>query len=220
MNSLERRTFCVAGLLVVAGALSLGNVGHATSARKSETFMEERAPHEVPGYLMVPGPEGGMRYTYKMDKGTYETLKPFGIVARQFQTSSAIFDTVLVSSDSHESFHDPKICFSAQGYTLGDQHVETLDVPGRGAIPFTVVEMEGPKSKSVAMYTYHGPSGFVATSKQLQLQMFKEVVMGRAPMDSTFYRFMPVTDGVGLDQLKDFVKTYMSVAAKQSGGFF
>lgn len=218
--SIRKRTFGLAVALMVAGALSFFHLSQAATVRKDEAFMEQHAPGDIPGYSYEPGQDGGMRYTYKMDEGTYKTLHPFGIVAKRFSNSDGVFDAVLISSDSHESFHDPKICFSAQGWTFGDMREENIDIPGRGSIPFTVVQMHGPENNSVAAYCYKGPNGFVANPKHLQLDMFKEVLFGKKPMDSTFYRFMPATDNVGFPELKKFIQAYMSVAPKESGDYY
>ena len=219
MSPIAIRTYTVAGLMLAIGVLGLLSTSRAGTG-KTEAFLEEKAPVMMPGYQMVPGTEGGLRYTYKMDKGTYAALKPFGIVARQYSDGGAIFDAVLITSDSHESFHDPKICFSSQGWTFRDLREESVDVPGVGPIPMTFAEMDGPRSRTVAAYFYRGPKGFVSGSKRLQLDMFQEVMMGRPAQDATFYRFIPATDGIGVDRLKTFIKTYMLAAKKSSGGYF
>ncbi len=218
MEGLKKRSFILAGVLLVAGVFSIMRTSQAATPMTEKT-LEERAPRQVPGFQMLPGPEG-LDYTYKMDKSTYEVLKPFGIVARQFTDGGRTFDVALITSDSHESFHDPKICFSGQGFTFKTSREDTIDVPGRGAIPVTIVEMTGPREESTAAYFYHGPNGFVANPKRLQLDMFKEVLFGRKAVNATFYRFMPVNSIVDVEQLKDFIKTYMVAAAQESGGFF
>jgi len=219
MTGIQKRSFALAGLLLATGVFALMTTSQA-AVRKTEVYLEEKAPASVKGYSMVPGQPGGMRYSYKMDKSTYDVLKPFGIVARQYTDGARLFDAVLITSDTHESFHDPKICFSSQGWTFGDARTEEVDVPGRGKIPFTVVQMIGPMGKAIAAYTYKGPNGFVAEPKRLQMDMFRETLFGRKPMDSTFYRFMPTTPGVGLDDLKNFIKAYMIAAHDSSGGYF
>lgn len=219
MQHVQRRAYIVAAVLAAVGVFSVSTLSHAATVRKDESFMESRAPGVLPGYQVVPGPQG-VKYTYKMDEGTYNALKPFGIVAKQFTNGTNLYDVVLISSDSHESFHDPKICFSAQGWTFDDMHEETLDVPGRGKIPFTIVSMSGPQNKSFAAYCYRGPSGFVANPKRLQLQMFSEVLFGQKPMDSTFYRFMPASQNTSLEELREFVKLYMSTAPQESGNYY
>jgi hypothetical protein len=181
--------------------------------------MEQRAPKDLKGYQLVPGPEG-LIYTYKMPQSTYDTLRPYGIVAQNFTDGARTFDVVLISSDNHESFHDPKICFSGQGWTFNHTNDEALDLPDGRRIPMTIVEMSGPGGETSAAYFYKGPSGFTSKPQALQLDMFKEVLFGRKPADSTFYRFMPASPGVSLEQLKGFIKTYMGAAARESGGFF
>ena len=219
MERLTRYAYVLAALLAGTGAYALAQSNQSGGPKVTEKIMEERAPLDVPGYQLIPGPEG-LAYTYKMDKRTYETLKPFGIVARNYTDGAKTYDAVLISSDSHESFHDPKICFSGQGYSFAHANEQVLDLPDGRKIPMTVVEMNGPTGPTVAAYFYKGPSGFMSRPQRLQLDMFKEVLFGRKPTDSTFYRFMPSTPGVTLEQLKGFIKTYMVAAAQQSGGFF
>jgi len=206
--------------LIVAGALCLLGNGRAATVKKlDESGMQRLAPQSVPGYRMIPGPEG-LAYTYRMPQSTYDALKPFGIVARQFTNGNQTFDVVLVTSDSHESFHDPKICFSAQGWNFKSLSDDTVAVPGRGTIPMTVADMTGDHQEALAAYFYRGPAGFVSNPKVLQLDMFKEVLFGRKSIDSTFYRFMPSSANVSLDQLKSFIAAYMVSAERQSGGFY
>ncbi|MGV3615889.1 MAG: exosortase-associated EpsI family protein [Fimbriimonas sp.] len=219
MKAIATRAYIVAGLMLGIGLFGLLGRGQA-AVRKTEQYLEEKAPTTVKGYRMIPGQEGGLRYTYKMDEGTYKSLKPFGIVARQFTDGGAAYDAVLITSDSHESFHDPKICFSSQGWTFRELREETLDIPGLGPVPMTIAEMDGPRTRAVAAYLYRGPNGFVANPKRLQLDMFREVLLGRAPKDATFYRFMPASEGVGLEPLKAFIREYMIAARESSGGYF
>jgi hypothetical protein len=219
MEGLKQRSFILAGVLLAAGVFALMRTSQASESKLSEAQMQELAPTAVPGYQVVPGPEG-IAYSYKMEKSTYETLKPFGIVARQYTGETGPWDVVLISSDSHESFHDPKICFSGQGWTFDASREETLELPDKRQIPMTVVEMTGPVAKSLAVYFYKGPKGFVANPKRLQMDMFSEVLVGKKPVISTFYRFMPSSPGADLVQMKEFIKSYMTAAQEQSGGVF
>lgn len=216
---MKKRAYFLAGLLVLAGAASLVRTSQATGPTVTEKTMEEKAPVSVPGYQILPGPEG-VAYSYKMPESTYDTLKPFGIVARTYTDGTKNFDAVLITSDSHESFHDPKICFSGQGWTFETSREEKLALPDGRTIPMTVVEMHGPVTDTTAIYFYKGPNGFVSEPKRLQMDMFNEVLFGRKQTISTFYRFLPSTPGVPLEQLREFVKTYMVSAAEESGGFF
>jgi hypothetical protein len=219
MERLTARAYALSAFLIMIGGASLLYARGGTEARIDEQWMEERAPSQIPGYKLVPGPEG-MAYTYKMDEDTYDILRPHGIVARQYTDGEHSFDAVLITSDSHESFHDPKICFSGQGWQFNSTRRETIEIPDGRVIPITIVEMTGPTEDAVAAYFYHGPRGYVSDPKRLQLDMFREVLFGRAPVDSTFYRFMPVGQGTGLEQLRGFIKTYMVAAAAESDGFF
>jgi hypothetical protein len=219
MERLRLRAFLLSGFLIIVGALSLIRPGQAAGVALTEAEMEARAPTSVPGYQLIPGPQG-LAYTYRMDEQTYEVLQPFGIVARQYTDGQHTFDVVLITSNSHESFHDPKICFSGQGWIFTSTRRETLEIPDGRTIPATVVEMSGPLEDALAIYFYKGPKGFVADPKRLQLDMFNEVLFGRNPADSTFYRFMPSTQGPDLEQLKGFIRTYMVAAAEESGGLF
>jgi hypothetical protein len=220
MERLRKRAFMLSAFLIIVGGIALTKSGQAAESQLTERVMEEKAPLEVPGYDVIPGPQG-LAYTYRMDDTTYAVLRPFGIVARQYTDGHHTYDAVLITSNSHESFHDPKICFSGQGWTFKSTSRESIEIPDGRIIPATVVEMSGPLSDTAtAIYFYKGPKGFVADPKRLQLDMFNEVLFGRNPADSTFYRFMPASQGTSREQLKEFIKTYMVSAAEQSGGLF
>jgi hypothetical protein len=211
--------YVLATALVGAGAFAVAQSTSSPKKRMDEKAMQEKAPKSIPGHQMIPGPEG-LAYSYKMPDSTYHTLKPYGIVAQTFTDGNVMYDVVLISSDNHESFHDPKICFSGQGWTFNSTREESIKLADGRMIPATIVEMQGPTGESSAVYFYKGPSGFRSKPQALQLDMFKEVLFGRKPTDSTFYRFMPSGPGVTLEQLKGFIKTYMVSAASESGGFF
>jgi hypothetical protein len=222
MEGLRKRA-----LLLGIGMLAVGLVAAArpdsNPDRKTEEYLEQKAPVTIPGFTMMLNQYGGTAYTYRMDDMTYEILNPYGIVARKYTNGRDVYDVVLISSDSHESFHDPRICFSAQGWVFTTSRTIELDVPGRGTIPMTLVEMDN-QMRGVrgakAVYFYRGPSGFLATPRRLQWSMFGQQLRGQQMVDCTFYRFMPDYQGASLDDLLEFIKTYMAAADEASGGYF
>ncbi|MBI1756179.1 MAG: EpsI family protein [Fimbriimonas ginsengisoli] len=205
-----------------AAMLAVGLWIHLSPAaayeRQTEPALEAKAPGAVGDYRFVPG-LGTPGCSYKMDYKTYRILKPYGIVARVYESGAKSFDVVLVASQNRGSFHDPRVCFTAQGWSLDEERLDSMQTPTRGTIPFTVVRMTGPRD-SLAMYFYRGPQGFCANVIQLKLAMFKERLTGGKNVDGVFYRIIPNYEGATVDDLKAFASEYLAAASESSGGYF
>ena len=147
---------------------------------KAETWLEQQAPDLVDGYSFLRG-NGLNEQTYKMDKETYRVLEPYGIVSRVYQKQGKNVDVVLIASNNKVSFHDPRICFSAQGWTLEDPRVVSVETTSRGAIPVSFTKLVGreyQQGKRLAAFFYKGPDGFHANTSRLQLSLLLVDVTG------------------------------------------
>jgi hypothetical protein len=166
-------------------------------------------------------------YSYKMNDVTYSTLQPYGIVARIFENSknAQVFDVVVIASDSKDSFHDPRVCFSAQGWVMNNQWLDTVKTASRGDVPVTITLMDGPEDKNqLAAFVYKGPGGFYGNTQRLKVAMFRETLFGGGKLDGAFYRFIPgYRDEDQIQQireLKEFIGKYLDAANEASKGYF
>lgn len=220
----SRAILCVVALFVAGGASLVFRP--AQGETKTEEWMIENSPQELTGYVTQAGAEDA-RVSYVMSKSTYDVLEPFGIVARVYRDKETgeSFDVVLIAGRSRESFHDPRVCFSAQGWSLSNQWLDFVDTKTHGRVPVTIALMESPEQKDqLAAYVYKGPGGFFANAQGLKMAMLWERLLGRPASDGVFYRFIPdhrVTDQAGqTTELKRFVGEYLDAASQSSRGYF
>ncbi len=189
----------------------------------TETWMAEHAPTTVAGYTFNPAnadPDAPAGCSYRMTKSTYDTLKPSGICARQYTGGNKTYDVVLIASDNSVSFHDPRVCFTATGWTIS--HERHIDIPTKahGNVPVTLVQMDGDGKKSSALYFYRSPSGYESVARKMRWDMLLgELLHGRNDQ-GVFYRFIPMSDNITDDELKTFVAEYLDEANRVSEGFF
>ena len=218
MEGLKKRILILAGFFALAGGVFLA-LPSAPKSVVNEQWMKEHAPDEV----------GGMKYlkdgsdpeiSYVMDQATYDMLKPFGIVARTYQDMGRQFDVVLVAGNDKENFHDPQVCFRAQGWTFHSTKEIQIPTSSRGIIPASIAVMENRGRKAIAVYFYRGPKGFYPSTPNLGLAMLMGPLLGDFKTDAVFYRFMPMHEGANEQELLDFVSAYMDAAGKTSNGYF
>jgi hypothetical protein len=219
MVGLVLRSCILGGILASGGIVIFLQGDGGAKAPRNETYMEEKAPVTVEGVSYTRGSEHPAQ-SYRMDKGTYDTLQPYGIVCRKFDVGTNSVDTVLIASQQKGSFHDPRICFRAQGLVSEADDVAAITTSTRGVIPFTYSRYKSDQGgEQLVAYTYLGPYGFRSDPIQLKADIFKYQLMTGKNPDSVFYRF--ITDAATPDaKFKKFMKDYMDTAKQVSGGFF
>jgi hypothetical protein len=220
MEGLKVRSFILAGLLAGFGGYLVMTPQSTQAADRSEEWMLKTAPLTVGSFTTTPGIDSAM-YSYKMDESTYKALQPYGIVARVMSDGAKVYDVVLVASNRKSSFHDPRVCFTAQGWTLKSFDTEKVDVPGRGSIPITFTEMVSPQGQTkVAAFCYQSDGIFFETSQRMTFHFLVEQLKGQTGMEGVFYRFIPNYEGATKEGLQDFIVKYLSEANTFSNGFF
>ena len=219
----RKRAFVAAGLLLaVGGALALAP--KPSAVKRSEEQVANQLPTKFSGFRMAPASDPSVPYcTYKMDPVTYDILKPWGIVPRVFQKEGESYDVVVIGSNSKDSFHDPAVCFSAQGWNLSNAREETLETQAYGKVPVTLVDMDKEGTKTIAMYFYRLRDGYVASNSGVKKQMLMYKLtpphIGRDD-EGGFIRIIPNGGGADLQKLKTFAAQWVDAAAKSSGGYY
>jgi hypothetical protein len=221
MERLTLRAFVVGGALLAAG-MFIQLTPAVTLTSRTEEFMEQKAPLQVGDYKFVPDPmREKPNQSYVISPETYETLKPFGIVARVYTRGSEAYEVLLIASNDKNSFHDQRVCFSAQGYTLTSETTETMQTK-RGPVSFTLVKMTGKeRGDQLAAYFYKGPHNrFYAAPGQLTWAMFVEQFLSGTDLECVFYRFIPMRAETTKEELMRFMGSYLEEAEKSSEGYF
>lgn len=224
MEGLTFRTYIFAGLMAAAGGVFYLSPKAAYEA-KTEDQLEQMLPEVVDGMPFERSYEDPGS-SYKMDESTYKVLAPFGIVARVFTRGGERYDAVVIASRSKDSFHDPRVCFSAQGWTLEKFTPSVAKTQTRGDIPVTLITMSSASKRSqLSAFVYKGPTGFFASTQKLKLSMFFEQMQGGRDIDGVFYRFIPTgQEGLSPEEqqqrLLDFIAKFLDAAKETSGGYF
>lgn len=219
MEGLKTRAYVFSGVLLAIGAWML-LTPQTDYGRKTEDEVIAMAPERVGDMPYARGPEDP-RITYRMDEFTYKTLDPFGIVARRYGRGSKVFDVVVIASRSKDSFHDPRVCFSAQGWTLEKLEPATFTTKTRGTIPYTLISMSSQTVRhKLAAFLYKGPGRFYGNTQSLKWGMFWEQIKGGKDIDGVFYRVIPDYDGATVEELEQFLSDYLEAAKVSSNGYY
>ena len=185
----------------------------------NEKWMVSKTPDSVGGFQFLASSEDP-DVSYKMDKGTYDTLRPWGIVARRYGIGSQVFDAVMIAGDSKDSFHDPRVCFTAQGFEILEESVAQLQTKTRGPVEVTLAKMKSDAGQSLTVFFYRGPGGFHPTTQSMKLAMFAHQFKTMENPQGVFYRFIAQYPGATKEELFSFIGDFLDAAGKKSGGFF
>jgi len=239
MERLTKRVWVFAGVLLAYGAVLqfapetirsatrsvLNTVGFKTTAvrvakeEQNEEWMKHNSPKDFDAYKFEPG-QDDPEVTYRMDQPTYDELRPWGIVARRFSEGHNVFDAVLIASESKDSFHDPRVCFTAQKFEIVSETVAGIKTKTRGVIPVTLAEMKGPMGRTTTVFFYKGPNGFRPTTEQLKMDMFLTQCKTMLDPQGVFYRFISMNPDTPQEVFFKFIADFVDKAGETSKGFF
>jgi hypothetical protein len=217
VERLKKRVYAIA-LVLLAFGLALQTAPRAEFGdAKSEEWLESKAPRKVADFFADPG------VPYRMDEVTYRELNPFGIVVRIFRHGPDAYDVVMIASNRKESFHDQRVCFSAQGWTLVGDSLAYVESKTRGRVPVTLLDLSASgRGKRYAVLFYRGPGGFYSNPRDLAWSMFKEQLwFWRKPnLESVFYRIIPLRSETTKEELLEFTGALLDAASESSDGYF
>jgi hypothetical protein len=220
MEGLKLRSFVVAGLMLLTAAWAAVSSRPQVVASRDEDWMKKTAPARVGDFDFLTSNSMEPGATYKSPQMVYDALHPtVGILARVYEHGGEAYDVNLIASRDRASFHDPRVCFTAQGYSIQSDEAITIKTKTRGDIPATLAAMKGPQGPTLAVFFYRGPNGFYGTTMNLKWALLWEQLRGNNNLDGVFYRFIP-TGVPDRDRLIKFVQDYMDLAGKQSDGYF
>jgi len=217
MEGLTKRGLALFASLAIAGAYV--HLAPLPARRpKTERWMEQKLPTQIGDYRFAPSKDNPAQ-SYRMDQSTYDTLKPFGIVCRDYTDGKKTFDVVVIASDNRASFHDPRVCFTAQGFTINQETRASFPSP-IGNIPYTAVDMGSSDGDMSAMYFYKGPGGYYADTQHLKFGLFLDNLRGATKPEGVFYRIIPDYKGATAADLQAFAGQMKAACTASSGGYF
>jgi hypothetical protein len=217
MERLRKRIWPISIAFLLAGtALSL--TPKVKQVDRTEEEVAKVLPVKVGRFDAVMGQ--GETCSYTMDKSTYDVLKPWGIVARVFADGNEQYDVVAIVSRSKESFHDPQICFTAQGWNLTNQRHDVLKTKTRGDVPITLVDMENGGVRTVAMYFFKTTQGYFGDMSKVKMSMLTyKLTHFMKDDEGAFIRVIP-KGVVDVPRMKIFVADWVDEAGKVSAGYY
>lgn len=218
MNRLTQRAYLLAAVLAAAGGLYQIS-GAAKGPQRTEAWMQQTALTGFGKYKTMVDASLPGKVSYEMDKGTYNELKPFGIVARILSDGERGYDVTLIASSDKASFHDPRTCFTAQGWELSGEEIVAVDTKTRGPVEITFTHLKKDGGDKVGAFFYRGPDGFTATTLGLKKQMLWSQFKG-VKAESVFYRFIPQEASTTKEQLLAFVRDYLDASNAPTHGYF
>ena len=223
MESIRKRVVTLGIIFLALGATFMAT--SQTKHLRTEKWMLDHTPKEFAGYRMVvTDPEKNLNgeVSYVMDEYTYKELHPYGIVARVFVRQQGMrkesFDAVIIMSNQKDSFHDPRVCFSAQGWTIASEQVESVNTKAYGEVKYSLVTMINGGRKAFAAYFYRGPEGYCATTNQVKMQMLKHQMFKLQDAEGAFYRIIPLQDNAKPEDLKVFIDEFLTATKESSKG--
>lgn len=217
MERLRLHAFILAGVLLIGGSI-IQMRPKVQKIDRTEEWMISQLPNEVDGLKFVEGSDTpGM--TYRMDKSTYDVLQPYGIVSRVYGSTARGFDVVIISSNKRGSFHDPQVCFTAQGWRFLNTRVVTIPTH-RGPIQASYIEMRHKSGRETsAVYFFRGLQ-FYPAPLGLTLEMVRRQLLGSTEIEGTMYRFIAVHPEPTLEEYIDFIQKYLKAADESSNGYY
>lgn len=221
MERLKARVYAVSVLVLLAGLLATGSKPNRPDP-KSEGWMEGHLPRQIGSFSFVPGPDNPEQ-TYRMEQATYDLLKPYGIVCRVYRAGAEAYDVVVIASSSRETFHDPSVCFSGQGWDFDRLSTVRIPTRTRGEVPATLAVRNRKGSNEperLALYFYKSEEGFVPSTLLIKWELFKAQLLRRRATDGIFYRFIPLHARPSEADTLRFAGEFLDSAAATSKGYF
>lgn len=207
------RALAVAGVCACFGAFGLLRPALTGYERPNEAWLETVTPSQVEGVHFIPSIDNP-KQSYKMDEGTYKSLKPYGIVSRIFEVQGRRIDAVVIAGDNADSFHDQRACFASQGWTINNEREVIIDVPGRGKVPMVEIDVSHEsQGRSTALFAFRGPSGrvFSRFDDMWRDYFWAELSSGRIH-GGQFFRFIDLDGSADVEPLHRFAGAYMGQA--------
>jgi Protein of unknown function (DUF3485) len=208
----------ILGIAFLGTGMAINFAPRAKQVDRTEPEIAAMLPEKV-GRYFADLPKGEY-CSYKMDQSNYDILKPWGIVARLFHNGQEKYDVVVIASRNKDSFHDPQVCLTGQGWGLTNQRIDTVSTKTRGEVPITLFDMEMRGEKKTAMYFFKTTQGYYGDISKVKLDMFTFKLKNFGKDDEgAFIRIIP-HGTANLDRMKLFAADWIDTATDTSKGYY
>lgn len=204
---MNHRLKIVLGLFAVIGIAAVFLKPRAYSDR-TEEWMEAVVPEQVSGFDLVSSSRTDK--SVRMSDVVYEILQPFGITTRYFHGGDGrTYELVVLAGNTRKSFHDPRVCFTAQSWDIGDPGVYRINVPELGGdieVSAMLMKNVSTGTQASAMFFYKTPFGIRPNTLRVPFDLTFAKVLLKENVDAQFYRFMVIPPSEGSDALQKDLK--------------
>lgn len=206
-------------VVLMASMAAISYMGQRKTDPLPESWVEQKMLTENDGYTLRPDTFDS-KISYKMDKTTYDLLKPIGIACQLMESPDGKqIDVVAIAGESMESFHDQRVCFNAQGWELLVVEERFIETKRHGKIPVSWMTIRKPGAlPREAMYIFRHPEGF-SSYDQAKWGFLKSKI--KAPFERQIgysYRFIGLTPDIDAQQLTDFAIKYLDTLDETTNG--
>jgi hypothetical protein len=212
------RCFLLGGALLAIGAFARFQPERVAPWR-TEAWMEDALPLEIPGFSWVKSNGEKPKQTYSAPDREYEYLLPYGVVCRTFEKGDTMIDAVVIAGNDRDTFHDPYFCLPGQDWKITSSKEVLLPTKTRGSIPVSIIQLTSPQgNKQRAVFCYKGPTKFHPTQNSLYLDWFLTELKLEKPPEGAYYRFMTRKGEIPEKDLLEFAALYLDAANQISKG--
>lgn len=209
MGSIKNNIYGLSALFVLVG-MWIYLFPHPKRIPRTEEWLKANTPYSFMSYRYIPSPKDP-KESYKVDKNTYKILIPEAMLGRIYRKDNNTFDVTTLISESKESFHDPRICFSAQGWTVENYTPTQLKTKTRGNINASLVRVSSKTERNkLALFFYKVGKDTFGTPQSIKIGLVWNKLKGEENVEGVFYRFIPSTNTTQEDLIKfaiDYVDT-------------
>jgi hypothetical protein len=196
---------------------------------RTEEWMEQVVPEKIPSFRLQASSRTDP--SVKMSEIAYQILQPFGIVTRYYTgPDGRTYEFVVLAGNTRKSFHDPRVCFTAQGWDLKDPGIYTVALPHMGgSVQVSAMTMNNVATgnRATAMFFYKTPFGIRPNTIRVPFDLTFAKLMLKSDVDAQFYRFMvtppsEAADAVQADlqALTAFAEAIFTELEKQPDGSY
>ena len=180
-------------IVLFATALTVTKVWHPVPPAVFHGITENQVPRTIGQYKTVdnaPSP---------IDAPAREALSAATIVTRSYAPvngSGAPIDFVLISGNDRSALHDPRSCLIGSGWTLENDHSETL--PEAGGLPIHSCRVVNKKLLESAeydlLYLYVVDGKVIESVTNIRARMLISALLGKKNTPVYFLRFLSPAD--------------------------
>jgi hypothetical protein len=208
------------GFILIVAAIVFYSFPVSMGKAKSLSWLEQNTPIQVKDFRFVPS-NANPKASYQLNEMVYATLIPDAILGRIYQSQKESYDVLALLSRKRDSFHDQRICFSSQGWTIERFDKEFVKTRLVGTVPVTMIRMHSAEEKNkLAVLFYKGPNRYYENAEQFKLGMIWEKLIGTPNVEGTFFRIIANSPTTTEKGLRSFVADYLDEAHRVSNGYY